>query len=96
MAKFLPVQPIVVASPCWRKREGRARDVGRRRPCLVLCLYQQRREQSVTHRIGVKAVAVISLALVELFYMVRVESGSRTPSWPQKEVNILIDSVTSH
>ena len=28
--------------------------------------------------------------------MVRVESGSRTPSWPQKEVNILIDSVTSH
>jgi TM2 domain-containing membrane protein YozV len=28
--------------------------------------------------------------------MVRVEFGSRTPSWPQKEVNILIDSVTSH
>ena len=28
--------------------------------------------------------------------MVHVEFGSRTPSWPQKEVNILIDSVTSH
>jgi len=28
--------------------------------------------------------------------MVHVESGSRPPSWPQNEVNILIDSVTSH
>ena len=30
------------------------------------------------------------------FTMVHVESGSRPPSWPQNEVNILIDSVTSH
>ena len=30
------------------------------------------------------------------FLMVHVESGSRPPSWPQNEVNILIDSVTSH
>ena len=28
--------------------------------------------------------------------MVRVEFGSRPPSWPQTEVNILIYSVTSH
>jgi hypothetical protein len=30
------------------------------------------------------------------YIMVHVESGSRPPSWPQNEVNILIDSVTSH
>ena len=32
----------------------------------------------------------------QLVCMVHVESGSRPPSWPQNEVNILIDSVTSH
>ena len=65
----------------------------------------ERSRTSITEALGEDTIGLaMPDALSEFIFnlmpgdsdMVRVESGSRTPPWPQKEVNILIDSVTSH